>query len=106
MDAHEQQTHVEESVLEQYVLGKLPTSAAAAVSEHLFQCDGCFQQYEMEVDLRAALRNVSAEVLATESTREAAPWWHMFRMPAFPAFAAAAAALVVLFAFLPMLRHA
>src|SRR3954451_20151870 len=102
METIPQNQHLSEELIEQYVQGRLPASQAADISGHLFECDQCYERYELATDFQIAFREAVSSVPATAEKRES--WWNLFAWPA-PVWAAAAAALVLMFAVIPMFRR-
>jgi len=102
METIRQTTHVSEELLEQYVLGRLPAAQVSAISDHLFECDQCNEQYEHAVNFVTAMREAAPEVRVAEE--KPAPWWKLNPWSA-PVWAASLAALAILFVFIPMLRQ-
>ena len=102
METIPQNQHLSEELIDEYVQGRLPARQAADISSHLFECDQCYQRYEMATDFRIAFREAVTPAPATEEKRES--WWNLFAWPA-PVWAAAAAALVLMFAVIPMFRQ-
>jgi len=102
METIPQNQHLSEELIEQYVQGRLPASQAADISGHLFECDQCYERYELATDFQIAFREAVTPVPATAEKRES--WWNLFAWPA-PVWAATAAALVLMFAVIPMFRQ-
>lgn len=77
-----------QDLIERYVRHQLPAEEAAAVEEHYFNCDDCFESLRVTQDFVAGVR-YAARKGWLDSSRENAGWL-------FPAFGlATAAALVV-----------
>jgi hypothetical protein len=94
-------THISDELLELYVRGGLPTSQAAAASEHLFECDQCYSEYERTTTFVSAFKE-AAPLLARE-TESAQPWWRIAAVPR-PVWAAAMA-MALLLVVVPRLRQ-
>jgi len=105
METHQNAPHIEESALEEYVMGRLSLSSAAIISEHLLQCDECFERYDVGVNFRSDLQAAFAEVPPHSLPAESkTPWWRVL-IPSPMSAVALAAVLVVMFAFVPMLKQ-
>jgi len=89
-----QQPHIDESCLDQYILGSLPEPRLAEVEEHLLVCSPC-QSRLLETDELVTLLRAAApdpEVRPVPQWRRLFP----FRGAVWAGFASAAAALAIL----------
>jgi len=103
METIQQNTHLSEELIELYVQGRMAAMQASEVSDHLFECDQCYERYELAAEFQIAFREAAPQ-LQTAEPEQQEPWWKMFAWPA-PVWAATAAALILLFAVIPMLRQ-
>jgi anti-sigma factor RsiW len=96
-------SHIPDDALADYALGRLPKRDVPGVFEHLLACDQCSERYEAELTFREDLRVAAERVAAAEAPEPRRSWLDLFAIPK-PAWAAVAA-LVVLAAFLPVMRQ-
>jgi len=78
----------DQGLIERYVRHQLPAEEAAAVEDHYFNCDACFESVEATRDFMAAVQHAGRKGWL-ESPAKKAGWL-------FPAFGLAAAAAVVM----------
>ena len=94
-------THIPDQLIEAYVRGGLPVQTAATISDHLFECDQCNEDYEQTITFINAFREAAPRLIAAEESK--VPWW---RIPTVPRpIWAAALAMVLLLAIIPRLRQ-
>jgi hypothetical protein len=85
--------HLSSESLEEYVLGRMPASEAARVSEHLFECDSCHQRYDEEVKLLIDLRGASPGLRENAAVL---PFWSRITAMPGPLLAGASAVAVII----------
>jgi anti-sigma factor RsiW len=78
----------DQGLIERYVRHQLPPEESAAVEEHYFHCDECFESVQITQKFVAGVRHAARKGLL-DLPRETAGWL-------FPAFGVAAAAAIVL----------
>jgi hypothetical protein len=103
MDNIKDSSHISDEMLAEYALGRLPKRDVPGIFEHLLVCDECHERYEAELTFRNDLQEAAVRAAAEPARERRFNWLNVFALPK-PAWAAMAA-LVVLAAFLPMLRQ-
>jgi hypothetical protein len=96
----EQNFHVSEDRLEQYVLGRLDSVEVVPLEEHLVMCALCQERLDGVEDLAIGLRQALETQQVTSSAAPKAPgWFDWLRRPGFSMAAGLAALILVIAVF-------
>jgi len=76
---------VQQDLIDQYLMGKLPEEENFGFEEHFVDCPECIAQIQLTKSFLQDLRFVAAEVLQTDTHRRGNAFWHtlqtVFRKP-------------------------